>query len=227
MNEYSFIVWHDLRMATTEKSAKRTATREKRRQELIDSAIKCIARKGLAGTTIGDVASQAGLSQGIVNLHFDSKDNLFFETLRFLADEYRTLFDRVMERSGPSAAAQLQAIMELDLRPSICDRQKIAVWFAFWGEVKSQPTYRKICEKLDDYYDGETRRLCDLIIEEGRYENTSSAAVSTILTSITNGLWLSCLISPKSFDRQQAIYAVQEYLQNVFPRHFPLDADEI
>ena len=212
-------------MATTAKTAKRTATREKRRQQRIDAAVKCIARKGIAGTTTGDVASTAGLSQGIVNLHFDSKENLFVETLRHLASEYETQFTHVMQRSGPSAAAQLQAIMDLDLGPDICDRRKIAVWLAFWGEVKSRPTYRKICEKLDEYYDRETRRLCDQIIKEGRYANTSSAAVATILASITNGLWLSCLISPKSFDREQAIYAVHEYLQSVFPKHFPLDSD--
>ena len=150
MNEYSFIVWHDRRMAATAKTAKRTARREQRRQQLIDATMKCIARKGMGSTTLADVASEAGLSQGIVNLHFESKDNLLNETLRYLADEYKTQFNKTLEKSGPDAAAKLQALIELDLRPSICDRQKIAVWFAFWGEVKSRPTYRKICDERDN-----------------------------------------------------------------------------
>ena len=54
--------------------------------------MKCIARKGLSNTSIGDVATEAGLSQGIVNLHFESKDNLLTETLRTLANEYREQF---------------------------------------------------------------------------------------------------------------------------------------
>ena len=52
-------------MATTAKKTSRTATREKRRQQLIDATMKCIARKGMGSTTLGDVAGEAGLSGDI------------------------------------------------------------------------------------------------------------------------------------------------------------------
>ena len=61
--------------------SRRTATRAARRQQLIDATMKCIARKGIGSTTLADVAREAGLSQGIVNLHFRTKDNLLNETL--------------------------------------------------------------------------------------------------------------------------------------------------
>jgi hypothetical protein len=38
---------------------------------------------------------------------------------------------------------------------------------------------------------------------------------------MTNGLWLSCLISPGTFDRHKAMIAVLEYLRGVFPGHIP------
>ena len=198
----------------------RTASREKRRQQLIDATMKCIGRKGLTGTTLSDVASEAGLSQGIVNLHFESKDNLLTETLRSLANEYKTQFDKALGRSGPDAADRLLALMEHDLRPSICDRRKLAVWFAFWGEVKSRPTYRKICDEYDRYYDDVVTDLCDQIIAEGAYEGITGRAAAEALTSMTNGLWLSCLLSPQNWDRQLARDAVVSYLENVFPKHF-------
>ena len=74
-------------MATVSpEKTRRTAPRETRRRQLIDATMKCIARKGMGSTTLGDVASEAGLSQGIVNLHFESKDNLLKETLAALAN---------------------------------------------------------------------------------------------------------------------------------------------
>ncbi len=209
-------------MATTAKNTSRTATREKRRQQLIDATMKCIARKGMGSITLGDVAGAAGLSQGIVNLHFESKENLLNETLRYLADEYKTQFNRTLEKSVPGAASKLRALMALDLSPSVLDRRKLAVWFAFWGEVKSRPRYQAICEKSDEYYDKVLGSLCDELIADGEYENVSSAAVATVLTSVTNGMWLSYLISPKRFDRHIATNAVDEYLHSVFPKHFPL-----
>lgn len=207
-------------MVATASNAKRTARREQRRRQLIAATMKCIARKGMGSTTLADVAGEAGLSQGIVNLHFESKDNLLRETLRHLADEYKAQFNKTYEKSGPGAAEKLLALIGLDLRPSICDRRKIAVWFAFWGEVKSRPTYRKICDERDQYYDDVVEGLAGEIIAEGNYKGVTAESVAIVLTSMTNGLWLSYLISPASFDRHKAMSAVLEYLRGVFPKHF-------
>jgi len=70
--------------------SRRALSKARRRRQLIHATIKCISKKGLGSLTLADVASEAGLSQGIVNLHFDSKDNLLNETLRFLAEDYDT-----------------------------------------------------------------------------------------------------------------------------------------
>jgi len=208
-------------MVATARNAKRTARRAERRQQLIDATMKCIARKGMGSTTLADVAGEAGLSQGIVNLHFESKENLLTETLRYLADEYKAQFNKTYEKSGPGAAEKLRALVELDLRPAICDRRKVAVWFAFWGEVTSRPTYRKICDERDQYYDDIVESLAGEIIADGGYKDVTAESVAIVLTSMTNGLWLSCLISPASFDRHKAMVAVVEYLHGVFPKHFP------
>jgi TetR/AcrR family transcriptional repressor of bet genes len=208
-------------MVTAEKAkSRRTASREQRRQQLIDATMKCIGRKGLTGTTLSDVAKEAGLSQGIVNLHFESKENLLTETLLSLADEYRTQFDKALNRAGPAVADKLQAVLEHDLRPSVLDRSKLAVWFAFWGEVKSRPTYRKICDAHDRYYDEVVANLCDELIDEGDYGGISGTVAAEALMSMSNGLWLGCLLSPQNWDRQLARDAVGSYLKNVFPKHF-------
>ncbi len=198
----------------------RTASKEARRQQLIEATIKCISKRGIGSTTLGDVAKEAGLSQGIVNLHFKSKDNLFNETLRYLAEEYKSLFEKTLDRAGPGAADKLLALMELDLKPSVCDQKKLAVWFGFWGEVKAMPTYRTMCNEYDRGYDRAIEQLCKEIIGQGKYQNVSAKNVAEILSSLTNGLWLSCLISPKSWDRHAALESVKGYLRTVFPNHY-------
>ncbi|MDZ7644875.1 MAG: TetR family transcriptional regulator C-terminal domain-containing protein [Woeseiaceae bacterium] len=206
-------------VATTTKTG-RTASREMRRQQLIDATIKCISRKGIGGTTLADVASMAGLSQGIVNLHFTSKENLLNETLRYLSQEYRSRFEAVLENSPPAPAEKLLALMEMDLGPAICDRKKLAVWFAFWGEVKAVPTYQKICAAHDRAYSVKLHELCQQIIDEGNYADLSATTVADALSAMTDGLWLSCLIGARSFDREAALDAVYSYLRSVFPEHY-------
>jgi len=207
-------------MAIAAAKSGRTASKEARRQQLVEATIKCISKRGIGSTTLGDVAKEAGLSQGIVNLHFQSKDNLFNETLRYLAEEYRALFERTLDKAGPGAADKLLALMELDLKPSVCDQKKLAVWFGFWGEVKAMPTYRKMCNEYDRGYDRAIKNLCTEIIAEGNYEKLSAKHIAELLASLTNGFWLSCLISPKNWDRHAALKSVKSYLAAVFPEHF-------
>ncbi|MGI9271865.1 MAG: transcriptional regulator BetI [Woeseiaceae bacterium] len=221
MNEYSFTLWHYSAMvATVPTRNRRTASREARRQQLIDATMKCIARKGMGSTTLSDVAKEAGLSQGIVNLHFESKENLLTETLASLAGEYREKFDKALANAGPGPADKLAAIMEHDLRPSICNRGKLAIWFAFWGEVKSRPTYQRMCAEWDQRYDDVVAGLCDEIIADGDYKDISAPSVAYALASMINGLWLSCLISPQTWDRDDAKAATMNYLASTFPNHF-------
>ena len=207
-------------MIATAVTSRRTASREERRRQLIDATMKCIARKGMGSMTLGDVAKEAGLSQGIVNLQFESKDNLLKETLSTLANEYREKFDKALTKSDPHPADKLRALMEHDLSPSICNQRKLAIWFAFWGEVKSRPTYRRLCDEWDQYYDEVVAGLCDELIVDGGYKNIDAAIVGNALASMSNGLWLSCLISPQAWDRNEAMEAIMSYLRSVFPKHF-------
>ena len=55
------------------------------------------------------VAQAAGLSQGIINLHFESKDNLLTETLRTLANEYRAIFDKTLAKAAGQLRQQVDA----------------------------------------------------------------------------------------------------------------------
>lgn len=206
--------------ATAQLPNSRTASRERRRQQLIEATIKCISKRGLGSTTMAEVANEAGLSQGIVNLHFQSKENLFNQTLQFLADEYEDLFRQALAGSGPGAAEKLQALMQHDLKPSICDRKKLAVWFAFWGEVKAVPKYQKICAEYNKGYDKVMTNLCEQVIAEGDYRNVVASDVCDALSAMTDGLWLSCLISPKTWNRETAMRSVNTYLKAVFPDHF-------
>ena len=68
-----------------------------RRGQLIEAAIKAIARKGIGATTVADVVGIAGLANGAVNQYFDSKDALLFAALRRVTQEFRSAWDRARD----------------------------------------------------------------------------------------------------------------------------------
>ena len=201
-------------------ASQRTASKEARQTQLIKATIRSIARRGLSDTTIATVAKEAGLSQGIINLHFQSKDRLLIETLRYVADEYTNAWRTALDKAGPSIAEKLAAVIEAEFGKAVCDRNKVAVWFAFWGESKSRPTYRRICTALDQEYDQMLTGLCADLISDGGYSEIDAENVATALSAMGEGLWLDLLVNPESMDTERAKTVCFGYLANVFPNHF-------
>ncbi len=202
------------------RQARRTAPPEQRRRQLIEASIRSIADYGLAGTTIATVSREAGLSQGIINLHFKTKERLLIETLRYLSDEYRNACGEAAAAAVDSPVNGLLAMVDLDFRRNICSRDKLAVWFAFWGERRFRPTYRRICAARDKSYDDMVRIMCAKLCEQGDYPDVEPALVADGLSALTDGLWLDLLVRPESMTRDLARRITLSYLADVFPRHF-------
>ena len=199
---------------------RRTAPKEKRRTQLIKATIRTIAKRGLPGTTMATVTSEAKLSLGIVNLHFQSKERLLVATLRYVVDEYRPAWTKALDESGPSNAEKLRAILDVEFAPPICEPNKLAVCFAFWSESKSRPAYRTICAELDKQNDEMLIEYCARIIAEGPYPGLDPKIVATGLSAMSWGLWLDMLVSPDSMNAEQAKNVCLAYLASVLPRHF-------
>ena len=206
--------------ASHESSTKRTASKEARRLQLIQATIRSIAKHGLTDTTISTVSHEAKLSQGIVNLHFHSKDRLLIETLQFVTDEYRDTWEKALAHAGPSVSERLFALLSVDYDKSVFERNKIAVWFAFWSETKSRPTYRKLCAERDTVYDTVLTQLVARVIEDGGYGSLDPAIIANGLAAMAEGLWLDMLVNPREMNREKAHLILRTYLACLFPRHY-------
>ena len=198
---------------------RRTASKETRQVQLIKATIRSIAKHGLSVTTMATVSKEAGLSQGIINLHFQSKKRLLEETLRYVVDEYRMAWHKALDNSGDSAAEKLNALVAVDFDKRICQRNKLAVWFAFWGESKSRLTYRKIYAERGQEYKQVLTGLCEDIIGQGAY-TVRAQDIAVGLVGMHAGLWLDLLLSPTEMSLEQAHEASLSYLRGAFPKHF-------
>ncbi len=56
------------------------------RQQVLDAAVKTLAAKGFAQTSVSDIAATAGMSKGVVHYHFASKDDLIARVLTQCCD---------------------------------------------------------------------------------------------------------------------------------------------
>lgn len=196
----------------------RKASKEMRRQQLIEATIDSLAKRGFAETTLADVADGAGLSRGIVNFHFESKDNLLVATLQFMADEYATHWQQALHRAAPDAASRLWALVAADFDRRACTRRKLAAWCAFWGEAKSRPTYKALCGARDERYQQTYVDLLAAIKAEAGY-GFDPASLGLAICAMLEGLWFRLMMA-EGLTREMAYASAIEHLVTLFPKHF-------
>ena len=197
----------------------RIANKQSSNLKLISSAIKSISEKGISETTMSDVSQGAGLSQGIVNFHFKSKELLLIETLKFISNEYLQSFQNCLKKSGSNPCKRIIAIVNNDFSKKICSRDKIALWFTFFSEVKFKPAYHQICKERDLYYQKITEDIFRELIKLEK-SKISLTNVSNGLQAFVMGLWLDQLEDPDTFKRKQAKQICFNFIKSNFPKQF-------
>jgi TetR/AcrR family transcriptional repressor of bet genes len=203
------------------KESARKESKEFRQQQLIEATIDSLAKRGYAETTTAGVADGAGLSRGIVNFHFESKEKLLIETLRYLSNEYRSHWRTALQNAGPGAADKLRALMLADFDRKVCTSRKMAAWCAFWGEAKSRPTYQELCGANDREYQFTVLNLCRELADAQQ----SPALLARGLVCLLEGLWLHLMMSPKEVNSAEAREVALAHLASIFPKHFTPDGD--
>ena len=191
-----------------------------RRQQLIDATIRCIAQQGLSAITLQMVTREAGLSVGIANLHFQSKDNLLRETLRFVAEEYHGGQIQIMEGAAiVNLGERLDALLDFQLGRGVTQRQKMSVWFAYYGEAGARPMYQKIVAISDRLAAQKLEALFVEIIKEGGYAGSDARELAIGYSALIDGLHLGLLVTPRELTKRCARAVARDFLRRAFPLH--------
>jgi TetR/AcrR family transcriptional repressor of bet genes len=197
-----------------------------RRQSLIDAAIAVMAREGILGITMSDIAQEAGCSYGVVSFHFKSKDNLLLSALEYLVEEYDSVLQRALAKAAPDPAARLLAMLDADFDPRIANANRVAVWTAFWAEAPRKAGYRERCAELKERYREISETLVAELVAEldgGTGARFDGKLIALGLDAMIDGFWVSNqLIGGNGpAGRNAAKHACLHYLRAYFPTAFP------
>jgi len=199
----------------TQRGDRRRARRE---TQLVDAALDCISTLGLRDTTVQNVAQRAGMAVGSISQYFESKELLLTAALRRLSEDFESAWRRGLVEAGNDPALRLRRFVECYFEPGICQRKNVAVWFAFWGEVKARPKYRAVCAGYDRRHDEVLEESCRALIVAGGYA-FAPRPVAKIIASTCHGLWLELLTGSDGLKRGELAALARTSLAALFPRH--------
>lgn len=193
-----------------------------RKSQLIEATIHAIAEHGLSNLTVAKVSSRAGLTGAMVNFHFSNKNALLLATLRYLYAEYEQALEAGSGINEDPVSA-LGLLVEAYFDRQLSDPARIAVWYAFWGEVRARADYMEVCGARDDALSERMLALCRQIIERDGYD-LDAAAIAGGLSGLLEESWQCFLVDDGASVRAERLGLCRAYLSSVFPRSFVRDA---
>jgi AcrR family transcriptional regulator len=190
-------------MAASEGNERRTRltraqAREQTRSRLLDAAAAVIARKGLAGASVEEIAETAGYSIGALYSNFDSKERLFLELLSSRADSRVAEAADVIAVAGGEGYTAARGLGRLLTEVADHDVEAGALQAEFWLYAVRNPGSMPI---LADGVRRSRHSLEQLILSEFRRRGTPAVhppadSIATVVFALFQGLVKQRRIDP-------------------------------
>lgn len=196
---------------------KNVPIRSNRKRELIEATIAVIAAHGYHGTTVSRVAKSAGVSAGLMNFHFKSKDKLFEEVFKHLAEEYFLVWNTHVKAAPLDPWARLQAMVEAYFDRDVFTSAKLAVWFSFWSDPELRDKFRDAATAVERRYVKELEhQIYNLVIAQPQAKAQAKKVairVAGALSAMIDGFWLQALLYPRTFKTKDAIRSCMAFVK--------------
>jgi AcrR family transcriptional regulator len=181
---------------------RRKLTREDKRRanqgRILRAARKVFAQHGYHGATIGEIADEAGLSNGAVYYNFANKEDLFLALL----DEWRTELIRDVETAvGGPGSAEPEHSFEDEMRHVIGTLKRGREWrlllFEFVTYAARNPEFRaRFAAGRQNFKAALASALADRVAAHHLQPAISPAQLAVLVTALVNGLAMDELTEP-------------------------------
>jgi AcrR family transcriptional regulator len=173
-----------------------------RREAIIDATLAVMVRKGLAATTVRDVAEQMGVSPGLVHHYFDSMDDLLATTFERAAEEglaqtraAMAVVDDPPEKLHAFFASYTRAEQDWAFQ----------LWLDAWAEAARRPAVRAVSYRLNVAWQ---QLLVEVIaggVSSGDFSSADPDGAAWRILSLLDGLALQTVAHQVALDRESVV----------------------
>lgn len=170
---------------------------QQRAQQIVDAAARVMARKGYGGTTMKDIAAEAGVAPGLIHYYFDSKEDLLLAVTGELCVQMRADAEQAFAAAGdlPPIARAWVALEATKVHLGRPDQQRL-----FLETITLALSEPRVREQLAAFYesllDASTAMVAELSSQVPTPPPVPLRDFAAVLVAAIDGMALQKLIDP-------------------------------
>ena len=186
-----------------------------RREALVEATIRCLKSGGLEAASVRKISAEAGISVGLINHHFPSKEDLIAAAYRVVAvDMLDSTWQEAMA-AGEGARAQLSGFFRGSFSVYRHDPDALKVWMAFWTLTGQSPQVKAVHDETYRDYRAHLEMLLKNLCDDPTEVSFDVRLAAIGLSSIIDGLWLELCLNPKTFTLDEGVQLCETWVDGL------------
>jgi AcrR family transcriptional regulator len=182
------------------------------RERILAAAVRRIASEGIDDVRIARIAMDAGVSSSLVHYHFETRDALLAEALRY---SYEQAGDARIERGElpkTSHAERLRSMIDQCLPTTPSLQEDWVLWVELWLRAARHPELRPVAEELYGRMHAWFVREIEAGIADGEFGPCDPSEIADRTLALIDGFGIRNLIGDSEVPLQRARQAVADAL---------------
>jgi TetR/AcrR family transcriptional regulator, acrAB operon repressor len=190
------------------------------RSSLLDAAERMFLAQGVAGTSLNDIAVEAGTTRGAIYWHFRDKADLFNAMMDRVVMPLQCALESVQDPAGGDPLPRLKKALRAALRQTVADPQTRRVFEVATHKVEYVDSLCAVRERHRDTQNRVVLQFRRVILKSAQARGLRlalpAATAAQGLHALVDGLIQNWLLDPEGFDLEAAGgKAIDAYLQGI------------
>jgi AcrR family transcriptional regulator len=194
---------------------------EKRREALIQAAIRCLGEGGMSAFRLERICAEANVSLGLINHYFPSKTDLLSAVYRAaFYDDINKIINQAREIGGDAASEptlvspaekRLCDVVDAMVDPTYLKPATLTVWLALWSEIVTNPQLKQEHRVLYRQFLQACAQLIQAVADERR-RAIDATEVARNLIALIDGLFLERALDSRALTHADLRRAAYDWL---------------
>ncbi|WP_027229636.1 TetR family transcriptional regulator C-terminal domain-containing protein [Phyllobacterium sp. UNC302MFCol5.2] len=192
-----------------------------RRRILIEATLKCLSEEGWEGLSVRKISAAAGISIGLINHHYESKEQLVVQAYESLTMSLLDVARDAVETAGSGAREQVSAMIGSLLAAPMFDPGTLRCWLVFWGMMKKGNVFRDVHDRTYGEYRTFVEDLLSRLATERAVPLLDVRLAAIGLLALIDGLWIEWCLNDETFSNAEAVRLCETWIDSLILRTTP------